>query len=330
MSSTFESVLALNPNPRYGLIPLKKKSMALSSLQFLKYDSIPRTSGYKVSLVATGASQKWLGTGFLTIDSTTSWNRLTVASAASREDPLPEIEVEKEQDEHKLGSVESQEAWKQALDSFKEQALKIQSVSQEAYELYSKKAIVILQDTAEQLKIQTDKATHDLSVVAKEISEEGKEYLSLAAEHSPEPVKEIVETFTSSTDNLNEISSVHDFYIGIPYGLILSVGGFLSFMITGSIAAIRFGVILGGALLVLSVSSLRSYRRRESFPLALKGQAAFASIIFLRNIGLLSKGASVLSYFNTLISGAVVAFYVYRINLDRKEKRSNFESGTEN
>lgn len=56
-------------------------------------------------------------------------------------------------------------------------------------------------------------------------------------------------------------------------GLVLSVGGFLNFMVTGSIAALRFGVILGGTLLALSISSLRAYRRGESVPLSLKGQA---------------------------------------------------------
>lgn len=55
-------------------------------------------------------------------------------------------------------------------------------------------------------------------------------------------------------------------------GLVLSLGGFLSFMVTGSVAAIRFGVILGGVLLALSISSLKSYKRGKPSPLALKGQ----------------------------------------------------------
>lgn len=117
-----------------------------------------------------------------------------------------------------IGSEESEEAWKQALDTFREQAKKIQSDSQEAYEIYSKKAIVILKDTSEQLKIQADKARHDLTVAAKEIGEEGKEYLNAAAENSPD-VKEIVETFTSPPEDLNQISGVLDFYVGIPYGM---------------------------------------------------------------------------------------------------------------
>lgn len=129
------------------------------------------------------------------------------------------IEVEKQKDAFEAGAEESQEAWKEALASFKEQALKMQSVSQEAYEVYSKKAMVILQETSEQLKIQADKTRHDLTVLAKEISEEGQEYLSTAAEQSPEPVKDIVETFASSKNELKDISKVQDFHLGIPYGM---------------------------------------------------------------------------------------------------------------
>lgn len=105
------------------------------------------------------------------------------------------------------------------LASFKEQALKMQSVSQEAYEEYSKRANVILKETSKQLKIQAEKAKKDLTVIAEEVSKEGKQYLSKAADESPEPVKDIVQTFAASSDELNEVSQVCDFYIGIPYGM---------------------------------------------------------------------------------------------------------------
>jgi hypothetical protein len=159
--------------------------------------------------------------------------------------------------------------------------------------------------------------------VAKEITEEGKEYFSSATENSPD-VKEIVETFTSPDDDLSNVSGVRDFYVGIPYGLILSLGGFLSFMITGSIAAIRFGVILGGVLLALSISSLKSYKKGQPSSLALKaGQTAIVSILFLREISSIGRGST---YFTALISGAVVAFYVYRLVLEGKtQKGSNLE-----
>ncbi|KAI7731031.1 hypothetical protein M8C21_029540, partial [Ambrosia artemisiifolia] len=216
-----------------------------------------------------------------------SRNRSVFSFAASHEDSNPsDIEIEEEASSLKEKAEESEEAWKQTLASFKEQALKMLSVSQEAYEVYLKKATVVLKETSEQLKIKADKASEDLSVIAKELSEEGKVYLSAAAENSPEPVKDIVETFASSTDDLKDVSKVLDFYVGIPYGGLLTLSGFLSFMITGSISAIRFGVILGGTLLGLAVYSLRSWKKGESSSSALKGQAAIATILFLRDLRL--------------------------------------------
>ncbi|XP_023898459.1 protein FATTY ACID EXPORT 3, chloroplastic isoform X2 [Quercus suber] len=324
-----ESISFLNPNPSY-------RSTKSSLVQSSRFDSLlrPRTRtynyNYKLSLLPkpVSVSSNGVSSRFL---SRNPPRRFIVASSASHEDSSQEIEVEKGKDDHNLGAEDSQEVWKELLESFKEQALKMQSVSQEAYELYSKKAVIILKETSEQLKIQTDKARDDLLDIAKEISEEGKVYISTAAENSPEPVKDIVETFNMPTEDLKEISRVHDFRVGIPYGLLLSVGGFLSFMLTGNIAAIRFGVILGGTLLALSVSSLKSYKKGESFPLALKGQAAIASIIFLRELSQLSQAPSFLSFVSTVFSGAVVVFFIYKIILDRKRHRgSNLENQTEN
>ena len=59
-----------------------------------------------------------------------------------------------------------------------------------------------------------------------------------------------------------------------PVGTFLTVGGFLNFMLTGSTSAIRFGIVLGFALLALGISSLRSQREGGRWPrLLLKGQA---------------------------------------------------------
>ncbi|KAL4381897.1 hypothetical protein AHAS_Ahas04G0179400 [Arachis hypogaea] len=266
MSFTMDSVSVLNLKlaTTHVSVPFHKLPHCLS------FDPLLRTRACRVSL----AVPQHVGAGFLTLNGRNVRGPLTVVFAAPHEESEHrKIEVEEEDGElPKVGSEESQEAWKQAVDTFKEQALKFQGISQEAYELYSKKAIVVLKDTAEQLKIQADKARHDLSVAAKEITEEGKEYISTATENSPE-VKEIVETFTSPSDDLSRISGVRDFYVGVPYGLLLSLGGFLNFMFTGSLAAIRFGVILGGVLLAFSISSLRAYKRGHLSPLALKGQA---------------------------------------------------------
>uniref|UniRef100_A0A7N0VC46 Protein FATTY ACID EXPORT 3, chloroplastic n=1 Tax=Kalanchoe fedtschenkoi TaxID=63787 RepID=A0A7N0VC46_KALFE len=249
---------------------------------------------------------------------------VVVALAASREDSKhsEELGAEKEQ-----GEEGPQVEWKQALASFKEQALKMQSISQEAYETYSKKATVILQETSERLKIQADKASQDLSEILKEISEESQVYLATAAEYSPKPVKEIVETYGSSIEEVSSFVQLQDFHVGIPYGAGLSAGGFLYFVLTGSVSAIRFGVILGGALLALSIHSLRSWKKGGSSPLAIKGQAAIAGILFLRELRLLFQRVSFSTVFATLFSGAMVGTYIYMFVM--AGKKPNPEHGTE-
>ncbi|KAL9236123.1 hypothetical protein vseg_010827 [Gypsophila vaccaria] len=249
-------------------------------------------------------------------------------SAASRGDSKSKGDIESEKDDLEQAGKASQEAWEQILHSFKEQALKLQSVSQEAYEVYSKKAAVALKETAQTLKIQADQARRDMLVMAQELGEDRKQYLNVAAENSLEPVKDVVETFASAED-LDDVAKVRDFYVGIPYGTVLSAGGFLNFMITGSISAIRFGVILGGVLLGLSVSSLRSWKRGQSTELTLKGQAAIAGILFLRDVRLIFQGPTLFGLLKAVISGAVATFFVYRIIYDNPQSRPWIDGETQ-
>ncbi|XP_065049076.1 protein FATTY ACID EXPORT 3, chloroplastic-like isoform X1 [Musa acuminata AAA Group] len=232
--------------------------------------------------------------------------------AASREEQnRSDIELEK-------GAGASQEAWKKALQRFMTEALKVMAVSERAYGIYSKKAIEILMDTFEKLKIQADKARDDLRIIAKEFSKEGKEYFSAAAKNSPDSLRDILEIYASASD-LKNTAAIRDFYLGIPYGSFLAVGGFIYFMLTGSIPAIRFGVILGTAILALSVSSLRSRKNGKATSLLLIGQTAISSIIFCRQWLLCSERGSFSSLLTVLISGAMVGFYAYRFVIDHRE-----------
>ncbi|KAL5731902.1 hypothetical protein ACHQM5_004586 [Ranunculus cassubicifolius] len=258
-----------------------------------------------------------------------SKTRFLISFAASHDDSKQsEVEVEKEISKVDAGVKASQEEWERMLESFKEQTVKMQGMSKEAYEVYSKKAAVILNETSKKLKIQAEKASQDLSVIAQEITKESKEYLSEAAKNSPEDTKDIVETLASLPD-LKEVSQVRDYHLGIPYGIILSLGGFLSFMITGSTSAIRFGLILGSALLYLSVMSLRARNRQESSVFELKGQTAIAGVIFLRELRLVFQRPALPSFITTLVSGAMVAFYLYRIMIETRDKGSSLETGPE-
>ncbi|KAK9124749.1 hypothetical protein Sjap_014351 [Stephania japonica] len=302
---SFVSRINPNPNPRRAPIGLLRHSGS-SSVDFLR---LRPSNGGRARAAAAPLlfSPKGLDR-----------RRRVVSSAASQEDSKhSDIEVEHGKTDIELGS-ESQEAWNKMVESLKEQLVKVQGMSEEAYEVYSKKALVILKEASEELKVQSEKARRYSSKVASEISVQGKEYISLAAEKSPD-VDEIVKTFESSASDLKEPANFRDFHVGIPYGAVLSVGGFLSFMLTGSISAIRFGIILGGALLALSVSSLRSWKRRETSPVALKGQAAIAAIIFLHELVLLFQRSSFLSFLTTLI----------RINIDVPRRGSSLDPGPE-
>nr|XP_009758431.1 PREDICTED: uncharacterized protein LOC104211126 isoform X3 [Nicotiana sylvestris]XP_009758432.1 PREDICTED: uncharacterized protein LOC104211126 isoform X4 [Nicotiana sylvestris] len=325
--------ISANPNPSSSHFLNQAPSMALCySPASLGFTSIETPKG-KAFVVVRSVSPAGFGfgSGLTPLARRNLRNRSILSFAASHEESPSDVELEKDEKDLKTEAEDSEEAWKQTLASFKEQAMQVKAVSQEAYEVYSKKAMIILKETSEKLQIQAEKAREDLTVVAKEISEESKEYLATAAENSPEPVKDIVETFASSADELSDISKVRDFYVGIPYGTLLSVGGFLYFMLSGSIAALRFGVILGGTLVALSISSLRSWKSGESTSLALKGQAAIATILFVREFRVLLQRPFLFNFITAFISGGVAAFYAYRILRDGEQtKGSNSAAQTEN
>ncbi|KAI3858559.1 hypothetical protein MKX03_005607 [Papaver bracteatum] len=70
----------------------------------------------------------------------------------------------------------------------------------------------------------------------------------MVADKSPEQVKDIVETFaTSSADDWINVDKVPHFFLGILYGAFLCLGGFLSFMLKESNSVIRFGFERGSS-----------------------------------------------------------------------------------
>ncbi|CAH2058811.1 unnamed protein product [Thlaspi arvense] len=271
MSIPMELMSIRNPNSSFLHRAHSRPPVTLCAPPSLRFQHLPTRRHFNAPKLAPAVvSCTGLRFGF---SSEVLLNRSVVAFAASHEESEQSgVEVGKEKsDIDAEDDGKSQEAWKQTLASFKEQVSKMQSVSSEAYNVNSQKAMTILKDTSEQLRIQAEKAKEELGTKAKEVSEEGREYILKAAEESPSDVKEIVEAF-ASTEDLQDVSRTQDFHVGIPYGLLLLVGGFISFMVSGSIPAIRFGVILGGALFALSLASLKSQRKGESSTNFLKGQ----------------------------------------------------------
>jgi hypothetical protein len=104
------------------------------------------------------------------------------------------------------------------LKQFKGEAIRMQALTTQAYDVYSKRAREVLLEASEKLKIQADKAQKDLSIVAAEVSEEGQEYLKLAAQNSPDSIKDISGTI-NDLSKLNGLSEYKDYHVAIPFGM---------------------------------------------------------------------------------------------------------------
>ncbi|XP_039131658.1 protein FATTY ACID EXPORT 3, chloroplastic [Dioscorea cayenensis subsp. rotundata] len=300
MAVALQSFVSLrNPNPSsYGAMTPRP----LSRSPLLQFAPLPVR--FRPGSILSSSSKR--DNKICILSSPRLISRVYCVSAPHEESKHSDIGPEEKRFERE--SNEPEEDWQKILKTFKEEAIKRKNTSLDAYAKYSKVAMAILKETSVVLKIQADQAKNDLMEIVHEINEEGQGYLS----SSPDSVKEIVEAFSSPND-LKEISKLQDFHVGIPYGFLLAIGGFLWFMLTGSISAIRFGVILGVALFALSLQSLRLSKSGQSSALLLKSQAAIVAIIFMREWRLYFQKSSFPGLVMTLVSGAVVAFYIYKI-----------------
>ena len=145
-----------------------------------------------------------------------------------------------------------------------------------------------LKDITNQLMEQAEIARQKLAATAQETAFKQKDNLVYVAENGPEPVKEVAESALNAHYSESEKtgSKIHDFCLGIPYGIFLAAGGLLWFIISGATSAIRFGVLLGSALLYLSVTSLKKWKKGESSMAYIHGQTAITAFIFFRFISL--------------------------------------------
>lgn len=214
------------------------------------------------------------------------------------------------------------EATGEAVESGKDTVHKAEAGLKEDSSDASAKFIGVLRDTTEELKEQAEKARAALTVTAQETAaalaataqetaERSKSYIT---ENAPDPIKEIADTALKahSSDTPKKFAKIHDFCLGIPYGTFLVIGGLLWFIISGSTAAIRFGVILGGILLGLSVSSLNIWKQGKSTSAYIQGQAVIAGILAFREVRRLSEvSASFPAVLITLISAGMLGFYCY-------------------
>lgn len=191
---------------------------------------------------------------------------------------------------------------------------------------------------AKQWRKQSQKAKVALLVKAEEVAAQAAELaideLERVTETAPEGIKEIAQTAlkSHSEEKAKSGAVIHDFCFGIPYGALLSVGGLLWFTVSGSLHALRFGTLLGGLLLAISVQSLRVWQQGKTTTRYIVAQSGIALAVSLFQF---SRFFQTYRFFPTLVtaiaSGAMFIFYWYVIGAGgpppKKEKTVAVGSG---
>ncbi|CAL9107000.1 unnamed protein product [Musa acuminata var. zebrina] len=103
-------------------------------------------------------------------------------------------------------------------------------------------------------------------------------------------------------------AKIHDFCFGIPFGGLLFAGGLVGFIFSRNATA----MIYGGAILALSVLSLKVWRTgRSSLPFIL-GQAAFSAALLWKLLQAYSLSKKVFpTGLYIFLSAAMICFYSY-------------------
>ncbi|URD92678.1 Transmembrane proteins 14C [Musa troglodytarum] len=103
-------------------------------------------------------------------------------------------------------------------------------------------------------------------------------------------------------------AKIHDFCFGIPFGGLLFAGGLLGFIFSRNATA----MIYGGAILALSVLSLKVWRTgRSSIPFIL-GQATFSAVLLWKLLQAYSLSKKVFpTGLYIFLSAAMICFYSY-------------------
>lgn len=161
------------------------------------------------------------------------------------------------------------------------------------------------------LKEQADRATGQIQKALEDANTGGA--LAEITEDAPEPIKEIAETAISahSAEAAKKGAVIHDFCLGIVYGGFLVASGVVSFIISGSLEAVRFGILLGGILLASSVGSLNVWKKGKSSSPYIFAQIVCALGIFVREAAIFTQFKQIPSGIAATLSIGMVLFYLY-------------------
>ncbi|KAJ4970900.1 hypothetical protein NE237_003999 [Protea cynaroides] len=107
-------------------------------------------------------------------------------------------------------------------------------------------------------------------------------------------------------------AKIHDFCFGIPFGGLVLSGGLVGFVLSRNVTTLSTGVLFGGALLALSTTSLKVWRKGKSSLPFILGQAALAAALLGKHYQTYSLTKKFLpTGFYAIVSAAMLCFYSY-------------------
>lgn len=107
-------------------------------------------------------------------------------------------------------------------------------------------------------------------------------------------------------------AKIHDFCFGIPYGGFVLSWGLIGSIFSRNLSTLGNGLLFGGALLALSIYSLKVWRQgKSSIPFVL-GQAVLSAVLLWKNLQSYSMTKKVFPIFvYAAVSAAMLCFYTY-------------------
>ncbi|XP_073154315.1 protein FATTY ACID EXPORT 1, chloroplastic isoform X2 [Henckelia pumila] len=107
-------------------------------------------------------------------------------------------------------------------------------------------------------------------------------------------------------------AKIHDFCLGIPFGGIVLSGGLVGFIFTRNPVNLRTSVLFGGALLALSIYSLKVWRQGKSSLPFILGQSVLSMALLWKNFQTYALTKKLFpTGLNAVVSAAMLCFYLY-------------------
>ncbi|KAI7749728.1 hypothetical protein M8C21_010896 [Ambrosia artemisiifolia] len=148
--------------------------------------------------------------------------------------------------------------------------------------LLRSKVLMMNNSNGHAIKASTSESRSALSHTSKSHNDIVRKSNSSAMEYvNGEEISDPAENVISEQQ---QAAKIYDFCFGLPYGGIVFSGGLLGFIFSRNPASLMTGGLNGGALLALSILSLKIWKQGQSSTPFILGQLGIAAALLWKNI----------------------------------------------